>query len=87
MADPLSLSLRAWPFSDKTKESLPYLIARINEQKGFFRNVTEASLEEEIRAAEADEAQPTDDAEEGQDAKSKEDELLKAREQIIQEVG
>ncbi|KAL8746531.1 MAG: hypothetical protein Q9184_007733 [Pyrenodesmia sp. 2 TL-2023] len=87
MADPLSLSLRPWPSSDKTKESLPYLIARINEQKGSFRNVTEASLEEEIRAAEAGGAQPTDDEEEGQNSKAKEDELLKAREQIIQEVG
>ncbi|KAL8928990.1 MAG: hypothetical protein Q9208_001433 [Pyrenodesmia sp. 3 TL-2023] len=87
MADPLSLSLRAWPSSDKRIESLPHLIARINEQKGSFRNVTEASLEEEIRAAEAGEAQATDDAEEGQNPKAKEDELLRAREQIIQEVG
>ncbi|KAL8902580.1 MAG: hypothetical protein Q9207_004581 [Kuettlingeria erythrocarpa] len=87
MADQLSLSLRAWPSTDKTKESLPYLIARINEQKGSFRNVTEASLEEEIRVAEAGGAQVTDDAEEGQDIKAKEEKLIKAREQIIQEVG
>ncbi|KAL8717758.1 MAG: hypothetical protein Q9225_005027 [Loekoesia sp. 1 TL-2023] len=93
MADQLSISLRAWPQQDKTKESLPYLIARINDQKGSFRNVTEASLEEEIRAAEAGEASKVETAEDkeliedGQDAKMKGDELSKAREEIIKQIS
>lgn len=92
MADQLSISLRAWPQQDKTKESLPYLIARINDQKGSFRSVTEASLEEEIRAAEAGEARTVENAEDkeviedGQDAKVKGDELSKAREEIIKQI-
>ncbi|KAI4131253.1 MAG: hypothetical protein LQ338_001347 [Usnochroma carphineum] len=91
--DPLSLSLRAWPPPDSTAESLPYLIARINEQKGSFRNVTEASLEEEVRAAEAGELQENvdtetkDNVEDGRDVKAKGDELAKAREEIIKQVG
>ena len=49
MDDPISISLQAFPPPDKEKESLQYLIQRINAQRGSFRNVTEESLEEEIR--------------------------------------
>ena len=49
----MELSIRALPKDLAAKQSLPQLIARIHEQRGHFRNVTEASLEEEIRAAEA----------------------------------
>lgn len=93
MADPLPISLKAWPAPDKTAESLPYLIAQINEQKGSFRNITEASLEEEVRAAETGESQGTDDtvtkeaAEEGQYAEAKGDEVASARDEIIKQVG
>ncbi|KAL8756275.1 MAG: hypothetical protein Q9199_003039 [Rusavskia elegans] len=91
MADQLALSLRAWPPDDKTTESLPYLIARINEQRGSFRNITEASLEEEIRTAKAgeDEVPPADnDAfQDSQDDKTKGEELAVAREDIIKRVA
>lgn len=91
MADQLALSLRAWPPDDKTTESLPYLIARINEQRGSFRNITEASLEEEIRAAKAGEEEdpPADnDAfQDSQDDKTKGEELAVAREDIIKRVA
>ncbi|KAL8728273.1 MAG: hypothetical protein Q9166_005514 [cf. Caloplaca sp. 2 TL-2023] len=92
MADQLSISLKAWPSYDKVTESLPYLIARINEQRGSFRNITEASLEEEIRAAEAGEQRDSPDdegdlVEEGLDAQAKGDELSRAREEIIKKVG
>ncbi|KAL9599294.1 MAG: hypothetical protein Q9219_003921 [cf. Caloplaca sp. 3 TL-2023] len=92
MADQLSIALRAWPTQDESKQSLPYLIARINEQKGSFVNVTEASLQEEIRAAEAGEAELTANAEDkeavedGQDIKAKGDELFKAREEIVKQI-
>ncbi|KAL9002121.1 MAG: hypothetical protein Q9188_004932 [Gyalolechia gomerana] len=93
MADPLSISLRAWPSQDKTKESVSYLISRINGQRGSFRNITEASLEEEVRSAEAGEVdtaevgenkQPTKDS---QDAQSKGNELFQAREEIIKQIS
>ncbi|KAL9596735.1 MAG: hypothetical protein Q9179_004512 [Wetmoreana sp. 5 TL-2023] len=96
MADQLSVSLRAWPPEDKTTESLPYLIARINEQKGSFRNVTEASLEEEIRGVKQGESgesgNPGDTAisriaKDDQDGKAQGDELALAREDIIKHVG
>ncbi|KAL8862418.1 MAG: hypothetical protein Q9178_001428 [Gyalolechia marmorata] len=91
MADQLSISLRAWPSSDKTTESLPYLITRINEQRGSFRSVTEAGLQAEIRAADAHQnGNPVDDAaalEDGPDAKPEKEELSVAREEMIKRVG
>ena len=45
----ITVSLQAPTVPNPEKHSLQYLISRINEQKGSFRNVTEESLEEEIR--------------------------------------
>lgn len=93
MADQLSVSLRAWPSDDKTTESLPFLIARINEQRGGFQNITEASLQEEIRESDADDSKTLEgtevgaEAEDHNDAKSKGEELAAAREEIIKQVG
>ncbi|KAI9757308.1 MAG: IMP 5'-nucleotidase [Chaenotheca gracillima] len=50
-SDPLSLSLRAWPVDDANTKSLPSLIARVNQQPGGFRSLTESGLEEEIAAS------------------------------------
>ena len=58
MADQLSLPLQAWPAKDPNENSLPYLISRINAQRGSFRNITEESLQEEIEAIETGQAQP-----------------------------
>ena len=90
MAEDLSLSLRPWPQPD-TKDSLPFLISRINEQRGSFRNVTEASLVEEIRALEAgegaiDDQIPEETAEIGQDIKSQREALAIARLEIFKQV-
>ena len=92
MAEPLSLSLQAFPLVDQDKESLQYLIRRINEQKGSFRNVTEQSLEEEIHALEAGETQPDDGdvvetVEEAEDPKAKREEVSKARDEILKQVA
>lgn len=93
MTDPFSISLRAWLARDTTKDSVSYLISRINAQKGSFRNVTEAGLEEEIRLAEAGEVNTVEDGEEkqatddGQDTQTKGDELFKAREEIIKQIS
>ena len=58
MADQLFLPLQILPAKDANAESLPYLISRINAQRGSFRNITEESLQEEIAALENGQAQP-----------------------------
>lgn len=92
MPEQLSLSLQAFPTVDKDKESLKYLISRINQQKGSFRNVTEQSLEEEILAQEtggsdADDQDVVETVEEGENVKTKQEEVIKAREDIIKQAG
>ncbi|KAL8991884.1 MAG: hypothetical protein Q9169_007568 [Polycauliona sp. 2 TL-2023] len=91
MADQLAISLRAWPSHDKTPESLPYLIARINEQRGGFRNITEASLQEEIAATvksqDGQQSAEEDALPDGPDKAAKGEELAMAREDIIKRVG
>lgn len=91
MGDELAISLRAWPSNDKTTESLPYLIARINDQRGSFRNITEASLEEEIRLAERGEetdlSADEDAVPDSQDNDAKGEKLAIAREDMIKRVG
>lgn len=90
------LSLQAWPAVDKDKESLQYLISRINEQKGSFRNVTEESLEEELRhlgnggdpdavasGGDTNEQDITD----AEEPSTKKDSVYKAREEILKHVG
>lgn len=92
MAEPLSLSLQAFPPVDKEKESLEYLIRRVNNQGGSFRNITEQSLEEEIRELDTGgENEEQEDVvatvEAGEDAKTKKEEVSKAREEILKHVG
>ena len=92
MSDKLSLSLQAFPAIDKEKESLKYLISRINQQKGSFRNVTEQSLEAEIEAQNAGRTDTDDqdvvEAVEGvEDAKPRQEEIAKAREDMMKQIG
>jgi len=92
MAEALSLSLRAWPTEDPNSESLPRLIPRINEQRSAFRNVTELGLEEEIRVLEASEVQAEDREVEAtgaaaEDSKSKKEEIVAAREDLLKQVA
>ncbi len=92
MAEPLSLSLRAWPTKDPSLDALPNLIPRINEQRGAFRNVTEEGLEQEIQALEAGEVHAEsleNDAQlpAVQDAKGKREEILATREEILKQVA
>lgn len=94
MPDQLSISLQAFPTVDKEKDSLKYLISRINQQKGSFRNVSEQSLEEEIDAQkngktntdDLDE-QDADIVQEAEDAKTKQEEVAQAREDMIKQIG
>ena len=91
MADPISISLRAWPAQDAGKETLPSLISRINEQRGSFRNITESKLEEEAQAANISEASIEDQTNalsgvDSQDAKTRREEMSTAREEILKQV-
>ena len=55
-SEALLLSLKAWPEQDPSSKALSSLIPLIQRQRGAFRNVNEAVLEEEIAAAAAAEA-------------------------------
>ena len=92
MAERQLFSLQAWPTVNKEKESLKYLISRINDQKGSFRNVTEESLEQELREAsggittlqaDKDGADPMED----EDPKARREEVYKVREEILKQVA
>lgn len=92
MADPLSISLRAWPGQDASKETLPSLIARINEQKGSFRHISESKLEEEAQAVDTGETSLENQTNvvsgvDPQDVKTRKEEVSAAREEILKLVG
>lgn len=94
MPDKLSLSLQAFPTVDKEKDSLKYLISRINQQRGSFRNVSEQGLEEEIEAqksgttnADDPDEHDVDIVEEAEEVKTKQEELAQAREDMMRQIG
>ncbi|KAL9610524.1 MAG: hypothetical protein Q9167_004784 [Letrouitia subvulpina] len=97
MAEPLSISLRAWPTLDPAKNSLSNQVKRLIEQRGSIRNITEASLMEEIQAAESGESKHGDTiiagepagglALEGEDGNSKSEDIAVAREEILKKVS
>ena len=92
MAEPLSVSLQAFPPPDKNKESLQYLIERVNAQRGSFRNVTEEILEDEIRREEAgeennDNGDPTTSLAGVVETKTKKEEVTEAREEIVKQTA
>ncbi|KAI9833699.1 MAG: RNA polymerase II mediator complex subunit [Phylliscum demangeonii] len=96
----LALPLRVWPTEDPILDSLPSLVRRINEQKGHFRNVTEQSVDDEIRDANADaethgsktreedddedDVEPVEDEE---DASVRKEALRAAKEEILKQIG
>lgn len=96
VTESLSLPLRLWPNDDTKKQSLSSVIQRINEQKGSFRNVTEASLEEEIQALQSgdgedgevsDAGDKDDSANQAQDGASRTEFLRVAKEELLKQLG
>ena len=85
-------TLQAPSYSDPDRDSLQTLIGRINEQKGSFRNVSEASLEEEIRNEGQEDALELEDevkeevVEQGEDEKTKKEGLGKTRDQMFTQI-
>jgi hypothetical protein len=62
--DDFPISLRHWPASDNDRIPISQLIQRINEQKGSFRDTTEASLQDEIRNADIEKLEESSDSDE-----------------------
>ncbi|KAL9045927.1 MAG: hypothetical protein Q9214_001118 [Letrouitia sp. 1 TL-2023] len=96
MAEPLSISLRAWPTLDQTKNSLSNQVKRLIEQRGSIRNITEASLIEEVQATKSGEfkhedtiiaGEPAELAPAGEDRKPKSEDIAAAREEILKKVS
>ena len=90
MATNLSISLRPWPEKQSTNtQSLSYFISQINQQRGSFRHVTEASLEQEIWNAEAGQTNVEDSVveSEGQDKAMAKDQMGAAREEIAKHIA
>ena len=86
------LSLQASPVNDPEKQSLQYFISRINDQRGGFRNVSELSLEEEIKAGGGDKAileddESSDSDQEVEDTRTKKERVSKAREEMLKQIG
>lgn len=86
----LALSLRVWPSPDISKDEIPTLISRINQQVGSFRNISESKLDEQIREGGAveresqsqDDALPTKELE----AKSRTAEIAAAQQEILNHI-
>lgn len=86
----LALSLRVWPSPDTSKDELPTLISRINQQVGSFRNISESKLDEQIREGGAveTELQSQDDASplKETEAKSRTAEIAAAQQEILNQI-
>ncbi|KAK4964313.1 RNA polymerase II mediator complex subunit, partial [Elasticomyces elasticus] len=89
----MALSLRPQPVEDPEKESIKYMLQRINEERGGFRHITEEGLKEEIRAREAGEVSSgEEDVDDGEAAtkekepKSRREELYAARGEMLQHI-
>ncbi|KAI1379973.1 subunit 17 of mediator complex-domain-containing protein, partial [Hypoxylon crocopeplum] len=83
-------SLRPWPIGDKKPKNLGEFIARINIERGGFRNVTEAQLREEIAAqenghAEVEGSSDSEDEEEEADT-DKSKNVMVARDEFLRNI-
>lgn len=88
MIDQSSISLRAWPTDDSSKDTLSHIISRINHERGSFRNITEDKLVEEIKAtnnerADLDDQSSISHPNDVQDDKIRREEVLAVREEVL----
>lgn len=85
-----ALSFRVWPSPDTSKDELPTLISRINQQVGSFRNISESKLDEQIRevGAVGTELRRQDDASliKESEAKSRTAEIAAAQQEILNQI-
>jgi mediator of RNA polymerase II transcription subunit 17, fungi type len=78
--------LRPWPRGDKKPKNLAEFITRINFERSGFRNVTEASLREEIAAEKEAPSQEDidEDDKDGEDEAEKKD-IRVVRDQMLRD--
>lgn len=86
--NPSPFSLRPWPIGDKKPKTLGEFIARVNAEKGGFRNVTEEKLREQIAAeeegrAEIERPSSSSSSEEEETDADKTKNILEAREEVL----
>lgn len=86
------LSLRPWPRERPDADPLPYLISRIHEQRGHFRNITENGLIEEIQAesdgaVKEEETDSEDERAQEQDIERRRREVYEARGEMIRNIA
>ncbi|KAF2500174.1 hypothetical protein BU16DRAFT_501806 [Lophium mytilinum] len=91
-SESLPVSLRPWPTEDPSSDDIQLQFARLFQQRGHFRHITEEGLREEI----ATEKDGIDDVMEGveegeeapaQDEKERWEELMKAKMQMVGFIG
>lgn len=86
----LTLPLRPQKAKGSEKDNLPIRIAQINAQRGSFRNITEQSLQEEIKAQKEKSKEEQEEEEKKEenvnevDATERQELLYKKRAEIIQ---
>lgn len=86
----LMLPLRPQKTKSSKKDNLPIRIAQINAQRGSFRNITEQSLQEEIKAQKEKSEEEDEEDEQNEenvnevDATERQELLYKKRAEIIQ---
>lgn len=82
-------SLRPWNHDTGDAESIKTILGRIYDERGHFRNITEAGLKAEIAAQEngEQESDSEDSDTEGKEVKSRPEELQAARREMIGHVA
>ncbi|KAH6674895.1 subunit 17 of mediator complex-domain-containing protein [Halenospora varia] len=82
------ISLKSWPASKKDEASaLPTRIARINFERGGFKDISEESLRQEIAEAEANgEDGPSEEEEEEEEEPDRVKEVMAARDEILGQI-
>ncbi|KAF8477161.1 subunit 17 of mediator complex-domain-containing protein [Kalaharituber pfeilii] len=99
-SDQLLLSLKSWPTTDSSLNTIAALIPRIQVERGSFRDTTEALLEAEVLAQNGSKQNDSDDKKEDEgvgalalnmqekpmDDKERREQLQRAREEIIAEI-
>ena len=81
------ISLQSWPSKEKDPNTaLPTLIARINFERGGFRDLTEDGLRQEIAEAEAGIEEDAYSDEEDEEKPDRLKELITAREEMIKQL-
>ncbi|KAI7234675.1 hypothetical protein KC352_g15071 [Hortaea werneckii] len=97
MSTTTTLSFKPWAHDADQEPSLKDVLARVSLERGHFRNITEASLQEEVAGEgalepsdderESDEEDEKEEVEEGAKGPQTREDLYKAKFEMLQHVG